>query len=157
MNKKLQLSRQRLLVSIYLAEDKCNRTETTFYHLVYMYLFMVLFSACSPRLVGNNCNIPCRYPNLETNVRAYATVTYWLAKLSPIAIVKLIHFEFCMMNIQICNFYLFLTICQHTFHFMLKHCLIKILFSSCCLIQSSINVHIFFYNFFYEKSIFRSN
>lgn len=125
MNKRLQLSRQRLLVSIFLAEDKCNRTETTFYHLVYMYLFMLLFSACSTRLVGNNCNIPCRYPNLETTVRAYATVTYWLATLSPIAIVKLIHFEFCMMNIQICNFYLFLTIRQHTFHLMLKHCLIK--------------------------------
>lgn len=116
-----------------------------------MYLFMLLFSACSPRLVGNNCNIPCRYPNLETTVRAYATVTYWLATLSPIAIVKLIHFEFCMMNIQIWIFYLFLTICPHTFHYMLKHYLIKIFFSSCCLIQSCIYVHIFFYNFFKRK------
>lgn len=117
-----------------------------------MYLFMLLFSACSPRLVGNNCNIPCRYPNLETTVRAYATVTYWLATLSPIAIVKLIHFEFCMINIQICNFYLFLTIRQHTFHFILKHCLIKrFFFSSCCFIQYSIYVHIFFYKYFMRK------
>lgn len=124
-----------------------------------VYLFMLFFQRVHLDSLETTAIFRVAIPVLETTVRAYATVTFWLATLSSIALVNFntLFLSFVWWIFKYVIFYLFLTIRQHTFHFMLKHYLIKI-FLVLVVLFNLTSMFIFSSTiFFIRKVFFRSN
>lgn len=87
-------------------------------------------------------------PILENTVRAYATITYWLVTLSPVALVNFNIFWVLYDEYSNMLFLCFLDDLSTYFSLHFKTLLDQDFFSSFCFIQSSIYVDMFLYKHF---------